>query len=252
MRSRQRVRSKNDLQSRNLESLFEEVVISRNHLLDRGKHFFRIARRACELVFVEQIILHHESRLRIEPHAFLYHQLQIVVSREWPMLDLRAACDDGRTNGVFVRVYERAQAELLRFITRRVELFLREQHLRTPDTARSKDLDQVSARFFLFSDEGANLIGRAGLFAATDEWLSGSQDTWTRQRASRNSITQRQIVWRADTLNGREAGHECRPCVSGGCVSCIGAGAAGARVFSVWTKAPGNVDVAVNPTGQHG
>src|ERR1044072_3342666 len=162
------------------------------------------------------------------------------------MLDLRAACEHSGANGVFVRVYERTQTELLRFITRGVELFLREQHLRTPDTARSEDLDQVSARFFLFSDEGANLIGRAGLFAVADEWLSGSKNTWTRQRAFCDRITQRQIVWRADTLHGGETGHECRPGVSGGGISCVGACAGGARVLSVWTKDPGDVNVAVN------
>src|SRR6185503_10545294 len=130
-----------------------------------------------------------------EPNAFLHHQLQIVVSCEWAMFDLCAAGEHSRTNRILVSVYECAQAKLLRFLARGVELFLREQHLRAAHAAGSEDLDQVGACFFLFSDEGANLVRRAGLFVAAEERLSGSEDTWTGQRTPRDRLTQRNIVW---------------------------------------------------------
>src|SRR6185369_5554350 len=102
MRARHCIRTEDDLEPRNLQSLFEEGVKLRNHLLDRRKHFFRIDRRTRELILVEQVILHHESRLRIEPDAYLHHLLQIIVSGEWTMFDLCATGERRRTNSIFV------------------------------------------------------------------------------------------------------------------------------------------------------
>src|SRR6185369_7838860 len=97
------------------------------------------------------------------------------------MFNLRAARASSSTDSILVSMNKRPQTEFRCFIASGIELFLRQQHLRPSNAACSKDLDQIGARFFLFSNKRANLFRCAGLIAAAQEWFRGSENSRTGQ-----------------------------------------------------------------------
>jgi len=94
--------------------------------LHSGERFqrSRVAGRADKSLLVQQIVLPHQSGLRIQIRAFRGHQFQIVVGCQYAVLDLGAAGQSSRAHSIFVSVHQRAQALLLRFIAGRVKLLL--------------------------------------------------------------------------------------------------------------------------------
>ncbi len=68
----------------------DEIVVERQDPLHRRKALLGVAWRAEKALLVSEIILDHESSLRIEICAALGHQLQVVVGRHRGVFDLSA------------------------------------------------------------------------------------------------------------------------------------------------------------------
>ncbi len=88
------------------------------------------------------------------------------------MLNLRAAGEGRSAHSVFVGVHECPQTDLLGFIARGIQLFLRKRHTTALANALGReDFDEVRACLLLFANKCANFIRRAAPLALSDKRL---------------------------------------------------------------------------------
>ena len=108
--------------------MLHQLVVHRQDFLHRRKPFRGVARRADILFLVQQVVLDDQPRLRIKIRALRRHQFQIVVRRQRAVLNLGASRKGRCANRILIGVHQRAQTLLLRFVARRIQLFLRKRH----------------------------------------------------------------------------------------------------------------------------
>src|SRR5579862_1827179 len=125
VRTRHRVGAKHHFQPRRLHRSPDQVVIHWQNLFHRREALFGIAGRSHIPFFVLKIVLDHQAALRIEIRSALRHQFQIVVRRQRPVFNLRAAGQRRRAHRILIGVDDRAQSQLLRLVAGRVQLLLR-------------------------------------------------------------------------------------------------------------------------------
>ena len=164
MRARDRIGTKHDLEPGSFHALTNNVVIEGQHTFHRGKTFFSVTGRTEKSAFVGEIILDHETGLRIEVGAVLSHQFQRIVVRQRAVFDLCATGVGCRSHGIFISMDQRPQPNLPGFIASRVQLVLRKSHRAASTNALGReDFDEIGAGFLLLPYERANFIGRARL-----------------------------------------------------------------------------------------
>src|SRR6185295_8719251 len=110
-------------------------------------------------IFIEQIVFDNQASLRIEIRTVFRQQLKIVVGSQCAMFHLSTTSSRGSANCFLVRVNKRAESLFLCFVTRCIELLLRQRHAATlPDALRGEDFDHVSTSLLLFRDERADFL----------------------------------------------------------------------------------------------
>ena len=116
VRARHRVRPEYDFKPGSFHGATNNVVIKRHHAFHRGETLFGVTGRAEETLPVGEIILDHETGLRIEVRAVFSHEFQRIVVRQRAVFDLRATGERGRTHGIFVSMDECAYALFVRLV----------------------------------------------------------------------------------------------------------------------------------------
>ena len=139
-------------------------------------------------------------------------------------------------------MYQRTQPLFFRFITRCVQLFLRQRHPSAlPNALRGKNLDYIRARRFLLPDERANLFRQPGLFSMSKERFHRRQDSRPRQFSRRDGIPQRNIVCCSRTLNRRESLHQRHPSIRSRLIRILLGRPSHPRILPVLPEVPGDV-----------
>src|SRR6476661_696334 len=100
----------------------------------RCETLFSVTGRAEVSIFIKQVVFDHQASLRIEIRTVFRQQLKIVIGSQCAMFHLSATSYRGSANCFLVRMNKRAEPLFLCFVTRCIELLLRQCHAATlPD-----------------------------------------------------------------------------------------------------------------------
>src|SRR5438094_490263 len=124
------------------------------------------------------------------------------------MFDSTAVCPRGAYHGFgALRVDHGPQALRASFAADGVELFLREcRHTAVADAGRCEDLDQIRTLDLFLSNVFTKLLRCQ---PRVRHLVERGEDTRSGQHAASNRIAKRLVGWRAYTLYGCEARHQC-------------------------------------------
>src|SRR5579864_8403223 len=165
------------------------------------------------------------------------------------MLNLGTIGGDGAMHSFVIRVDNRTQADLARFVTSRVQDRLRNRLCGLAHATRGINLQEVGPSLFLFTDKDPAFPRRSGLLAAAHERLDDRHDPWRREPASSNRLAKCYNAVHA--LDRGEAAEQRCVSICGSAICGFWCGDAHARVLAVGSEARRDVHMLIDPTWHH-